>query len=132
MALLVALGGCSASDVIQDWAPTTATNTPSAPAELSQPNYRRIVADNIRTVLPNIDSSGDLEISGARLVDHLKGPAWLTCLKVDAHGKPQNQALFIQGDKIIDSRVGIVIDQCYKQTYERFDLPPPGAKKNGP
>jgi hypothetical protein len=101
----------------------TATNTPSGPAELSQPNYRRIVADNIRTVLPNIDSSGDLEISGARLVDHLKGPAWLTCLKVDAHGKPQNQALFIQGEKIIDSRVGIVVDQCYKQTYERFDLP---------
>ena len=90
--------------------------------------YRRIVADNIRTVLPNIDSSGDLEISGARLVDHLKGPAWLTCLKVDAHGKPQNQALFIQGEKIIDSRVGIVVDQCYKQTYERFDLP----KKTAP
>jgi hypothetical protein len=90
MALLVALGGCSASDMIQDWTPTAATNTPSGPAELSQPNYRRIVADNIRTVLPNIDSSGDLEISGARLVDHLKGPAWLTCLKVDAHGKPEN------------------------------------------
>jgi hypothetical protein len=128
MALLVALGGCSASDVIQDWTPSGATNTPSGPAELSQPNYRRIVADNIRAVLPNIDSSGDLEISGARLVDHLKGPAWLTCLKVDAHGKPQNQALFIQGEKIIDSRVGIVVDQCYKQTYERFDLP----KKPGP
>jgi hypothetical protein len=121
MASLVALGGCSASEVIQDWSPTAATN--SASTELSQPNYRRIVADNIRTVLPNIDSSGDLEISGARLVDHLKGPAWLTCLKIDAHGKPQNQALFIHGDKIIDSRVGIVIDQCYKQTYERFDLP---------
>src|SRR6266403_1261665 len=97
-----------------------------------QPSHRRIVADNIRTVLPNVDSLGDLEISGARLVDHLKGPAWLTCLKLDAHGKPQNHALFIQGDKIIDSRVGIVIDQCYKQTYERFDLPPPAAKKPGP
>src|SRR4029079_14868913 len=125
MALLVALGGCYASDVIEDWAHPTAPTPPTAPAELSQPNYRRIVADNIRTVLPNIDSSGDLEISGARLVDHLKGPAWLTCLKVDAHRKPQNQALFIQGDKIIDSRVAIVIDQCYKQTYERFGLPPP-------
>ena len=33
---------------------------------------------------------------------------------------------------VIDSRVGIVIDQCYKQTYEHFDLPPPGAKKTGP
>ena len=132
MALLVALGGCSASEMIQDWAPTTGTTSPT-PAELSQPNYRRIVADNIRTVLPNIESSGDLEISGARLVDHLKGPAWLTCLKLDAHGKPQNHALFIQGDKIIDSRVGIVIDQCYKQTFDPFDLSPPHTpKKVGP
>ena len=78
-------------------------------------------------------SVGDLEISGVRLVDHLKGLAWLTCLKVDAHGKPQNYALFIQGDKIIDLRIGIVIDQCYKQTFEPFDLPPPPTpKKVGP
>ena len=59
--------------------------------------------------------------------------AWLTCLKLDAHGKPQNYAIFIQGDKIIDLRVGIVIDQCYKETFEPFDLSSPaGAKKVGP
>jgi len=41
--------------------------------------------------------------------------------------------LFIQGDKIIDSRIGIVIDQCYKQTFEPFDLSAPAAaKKVGP
>ena len=125
LALAVSLSGCSAGEVLQN--STSSPAMPPAP-DLSQPNYRRIVADNIRAVLPNIDNSGDLEISGARLVDHLKGPAWLTCLKLDAHGKPQNHALFIQGDKIIDSRVGIVIDQCYKQTYERFDLP----KKTAP
>ena len=121
-ALAAALAGCSASDL-----------TPATAIDLPQPNYRRVVADNAKAVIPNVGSVGDLEISGVRLVDHLKGPAWLTCLKVDAHGKPQNYALFIQGDKIIDSRIGIVIDQCYKQTFEPFDLsPPPAAKKVGP
>jgi hypothetical protein len=126
VALAVTLGGCSASEVVQNLPPATAI-------DLQQPNYRRIVADNVRGVIPNVASVGDLEISGVRLVDHLKGPAWLTCLKVDAHGKPQNYALFIQGDKIIDLRIGIVIDQCYKQTFEPFDLPPPPTpKKVGP
>ena len=125
-ALVTALTGCSASEVVQNLTPATAIDLP-------QPNYRRVVADNVRAVIPNVGSVGDLEISGVRLVDHLKGPAWLTCLKVDAHGKPQNYALFIQGDKIIDSRIGIVIDQCCKQTFEPFDLsPPPTAKKVGP
>src|SRR5215831_14298848 len=126
VALAVTLGGCSASEVVQNLPPASAIDLP-------QPNYRRVVADNVRAIIPNVASVGDLEISGVRLVDHLKGPAWLTCLKVDAHGKPQNYALFIQGDKIIDSRIGIVIDQCYKQTFEPFDLaPPPAAKKVGP
>src|SRR5258707_15680998 len=124
-AFAVVLAGCSAGEVAQ--------NLPPAARALPQPNYRRVVADNVKAVIPNVGSVGDLEISGVRLVDHLKGPAWLTCLKVDAHGKPQNYALFIQGDKIIDSRIGIVIDQCYKQTFEPFDLsPPPAAKKVGP
>jgi hypothetical protein len=124
--LAVTLGGCSASEVVQNLSPATALDLP-------QPNYRRVVADNVKAIIPNVASVGDLEISGVRLVDHLKGPAWLTCLKVDAHGKPQNYALFIQGDKIIDSRIGIVIDQCYKQTFEPFDLsPPPAPKKGGP
>jgi hypothetical protein len=133
LALELALGGCSASEVVQNWTPTTAVSTMNTPADLPQPNHRRVVGDNIKTILPRIETLGDLEISGARPVDHLKGPAWLTCLKVDAHGKPQLYALFIQGDKIVDSRVGVVIDQCYKETFEPFALPPPPApKKAGP
>jgi hypothetical protein len=133
LALGLALGGCSASEVVQNWMPATAARTVTTPADLPLPNHRRIVGDNIRTILPKIDTLGDLEISGARPVDHLKGPAWLTCLKVDARGQPQHYALFIQGDKIVDSRIGVVIDQCYKETFEPFDLPPPPApKKVGP
>src|SRR5499427_3005965 len=82
VALAATLGGCSASEVVQNLPPANAI-------DLAQPNYRRVVADNVRAIIPNVASVGDLEISGVRLVDHLKGPAWLTCLKVDAHGRPQ-------------------------------------------
>ena len=61
--------------------------SPPAP-DLSQPNYRRVVADNIKTIFPDQALLGELEISGVRQVDHLKGPAWLTCLKLDAQGRP--------------------------------------------
>jgi hypothetical protein len=156
LTLAVTLAGCSASEVLQNW--TSAPATPTAP-DLSQPNYRRVVADNIRTIFPKVETLGDLEISGVRLVGHVKGPAWITCLKFRAQvdpvvgqsapnstqtgepvvaesaprsttsGNPQYYAIFIQGDKIIDSRGGVVIDQCYKETFQPFDLPPPAAAK---
>jgi hypothetical protein len=115
LALAVTLGGCSASELVQ--------NLPAAPApDLSQPNHRRVVADNIKAVFPKETPAGDVQISGIRLIDHLKGPAWLTCVKIERQETPQFYAIFIQGEKIIDSRVALVIDQCYKDTYAPFDI----------
>src|SRR6516225_4904273 len=65
-ALAAALAGCSASEVVQNLTPATAIDLP-------QPNYRRVVADNVRAVIPNVGSVGDLEISGVRLVDSPQG-----------------------------------------------------------
>jgi hypothetical protein len=121
LALAVTLGGCSASELVQNW-------TPPPVADLSQPNYRRIIADSIKSIFPNQDTLGEMEISGIRPVDHLKGAAWIVCLKLDARGNPQHYAIFIQGDKVIDQRAGIVIDQCYKETYTPFELPTAATK----
>jgi len=115
------LGGCSASELVQNW-------TPPAVADLSQPNYRRIIADSIKSIFPKQETLGEMEISGIRPVDHLKGAAWIVCLKLDARGNPQHYAIFIQGDKVIDQRAGIVIDQCYKETYTPFELPMAATK----
>jgi len=123
LAFAVMLGGCSASEIVENW-----THSPSV-SDLSEPDYRRIVAANIKAIFPGEAATSDLEISGVRLVDHLKGPAWLTCLKLDAHGKPQQYAIFIQADKIIASREGIVIDQCYKQSYTPLDIAAATAAK---
>ena len=118
LALALIVGGCSVTEFVQNGAPGPAP-------DLSQPNYQRIVSDNIKRVFPNQPVLGELEISGVRLVDHLKGPAWLTCLKLDARGNPQNYAIFIQNDKIIDWRAGVMIDGCSKETYQPFT---PSAK----
>ena len=113
--LALALGGCSASEIVQDWNAAPGTEQP-------QPDYRRVVAEHIRTVFPEDTRLGELEISGARQVDHLKGQAWLTCLKLDAQGHPQHYAIFIQGDQIIDFRAGVVIDQCHNASYTPFAI----------
>ena len=150
LALAVSLSGCSAGELLQ--------NSTSSPAmrpapDLSQPNYRRLVADNIKTIFVNSASLSDLEISEVRQIDHVKGPAWITCLKfylqinpdptatgepgatssalgTANRGGPQYYAIFIQDNKIIDSRFSVVIDQCHSQTFQPFQpTPPPAAKK---
>src|SRR6516165_5569018 len=112
--IVLTLAGCAAGDL------TTALET-HAPEDLSQPDYRRIVAENIGTIFPQTATPGALAISPVRPVDHLKGPAWLTCLRIYADSTPQEYALFIQGSSIIDQRAGVVMDGCKKQAYEPFD-----------
>jgi hypothetical protein len=121
LALAVMLGGCSGSEIVQNWASATTSDPP-------QPDYRRIVANSVKKIFAAQAGTDDLEISGVRLVDHLKGPAWLTCLKLDAHGRPREYALFIQDDKIIDWRGGVVMDQCYKETYTPIQAAPEAKK----
>ena len=116
LALAAILCGCSASEIVQNWTAPPATDLP-------QPNFRRVIADNIKTIFPNQQPVGEIEISGVRLVEHLKGPAWLTCLKLEARGNTQHYAIFIQGDRILDVRAGIIIDQCHKETYSSFQIP---------
>lgn len=116
LGLSLGLAGCTTGHL--------AESLPEAPvaADLSEPNYRQIVADNIASVFPSPDSLGNLEISAARPVNHLRGPAWLACLRIHAEATAQEYALFIQGDKVIDQRTGVALDRCKQQAYEPFDL----------
>jgi hypothetical protein len=122
LVLAIVLGGCSAGEIVQRLPSSTMP-------DLTQPDYRRIVADNLKTIFPNRDLLGEMEISGVRFVDHIKGAAWITCLRLDARGNPQAYAIFIQADKVIDWRSGIVIDQCHKESYTPFDVAPPANRK---
>jgi hypothetical protein len=115
-ALSLILAGCGAGHLIES------LPEPGIPADLSEPNYRQIIADNIAAVFPNPDGLGNLEVSAVRPVNHLRGPAWLACLKIHADEVPQEYALLIQGDKVIDQRTGVVMDRCKQQAYQPFDL----------
>jgi hypothetical protein len=113
----------------------------------------------MKGIFANVESLRDLEISDVRLVDHVKGAAWITCLKYRVHvdaiagqsgpnsttaadpivaqsalsgnasASPQYYAIFIQGDKIVDSRMRVVIDQCHKETFQPFDLAAPAPRR---
>jgi hypothetical protein len=115
LGLSLGLAGCAAGHLGE--------SLPEAPisADLSEPNYRQIVATNIAAVFPNPQGLGALEISAVRPVSHLRGPAWLACLRIHAEGTTQEYALFIQGDRIIDQRTGVALDRCKQQAYEPFD-----------
>ena len=129
LGLTLALAGCAAAHL--------AESLPDAagPQEVFAPNHRQIVADSLASVFTHPETITPLEISSVRPVNHLTGPAWLACLRIQADRAPQEYALFIQGDKIIDQRVGVAIDHCKQQTYEPFDpesfkkpVNPPPAK----
>ena len=113
--LPIFLGSCAAGHIIE--------NMPDANSadDLTEPNYRQIVAENIAIVFPNPAPLGTLEISGVRRTNHLKGPAWITCLKIHAENAPQEYAVFIQDGKIIDQRQGVLLDRCKQQTYQAYD-----------
>jgi hypothetical protein len=120
LAVTATLAGCAATtEVLQN-----ATTQQSA--DLFEPDYRRIVSQNIKATFPNLPA-GDWEISGVRPVQHLKGPAWLTCVRVDPGGDPHQYAIFIQNNAILEGRVAVAIDQCHKEAYS--PLPPPEPEK---
>jgi hypothetical protein len=115
LALTVSLGGCAAGHIIE--------NLPDPPLsqDLSEPNYRQIVADNIASIFPNPMPLGTLEISGVWRTNHFKGPVWATCLRIHADRAPEEYAIFIQDSKIVDQRVGVALDRCKQQAYQSFE-----------
>jgi hypothetical protein len=116
LVLAVSLGGCAAAHVAIE-------NLPDPPVteDLSEPDYRRIVADNIASIFPKPEPLGTLEISGVWRTNHFKGPVWTTCLRIHADHAPQEYAIFIQDGRIIDHRAGVALDRCKQQAYQSFE-----------
>lgn len=85
-----------------------------------EPDYRAIVARNIGAIVGDPSKIGGLEISGARRAEAFKGPSWLVCLKSSVYTLPRYYAAYIQNDKLIESRLAVVLDQCEGQPYGPF------------
>jgi hypothetical protein len=105
-------GGCSISEFLPNWSGEGI----AGPA----PAYRTIIAPQVNGI---VGKSGTerIRISEARRADSLKGASWLVCLEVESSPLLRYYAVFIQRDRIVDSRLSVVIDQCEQQPYAAFD-----------
>ena len=116
--LALTLGGCSVSGSIPDWVSDDAAGP-------EPPNYRFIVANGLSAILGARDTGVRLlEISNPRRVDVAKGATWMVCLRSLSYPTRQPRAyysVFIQREKIIDSRMSVGVDQCQNEPYTPFE-----------
>ena len=114
MLMVLTLGACSISGLLPDWT--------SPEVAGPEPAYRFIIANSLAGIVGSPSGAGTFEISGLRRVDSLKGPSWLACIKVQNFPQlPHHYAVFLQKDRVVDSRLSVLIDQCELQTYLPFD-----------
>ena len=112
--LVLVLGGCSISGLLPDWT--------SPEVAGPEPAYRFIIANSLAGIVGNPANAGTFEISDLRRVDSLKGASWLICIRVQNFPQlPRHYAVFLQRERIVDSRLSVLIDQCEIQTYLPFD-----------
>ena len=116
--LALLLGGCSVSGSLPDW-----TSDDAAGPEPT--NYRFIVANGLSTILGAKDTGVRLlEISNPRRVDVAKGATWLVWMRSLSFPARQPRAyysVFIQRERIVDSRLSVGIDQCQNEPYTPFE-----------
>jgi hypothetical protein len=64
-----------------------------------------------------------MQVSAVKRVDSLKGASWLACIKVQPFqlALPRYYAVFIQQQRIVDSRLSVLLDQCEILSYTAFD-----------
>ena len=135
---VLTLGACSISGLLPDWT--------SPEVAGPEPAYRFVVANNRALIMGTpsspgtpssvgtsssagtpssagpLSSAGPFEISGLRRVDSLKGASWLVCLRTESVPQlPRYYAVFLQKERVVDSRLSVLIDQCEQQTYSPFD-----------
>jgi hypothetical protein len=114
MLLVVTLGACSISGLLPDWT--------SPDVAGPEPAYRFIIANGLSGIVGSPSSAGTFEISGLRRVDSLKGSSWLVCIRVQNFPQlPRHYAVFFQKERVVDSRLSVLIDQCELQSYSSFD-----------
>jgi hypothetical protein len=114
------------------------------------PNAASIIANNLGRK-PKTDYAGtvpaQLIFPASKRVEHVEmsdllrpvrtdlyGWAWQTCIRANVEGLPHTYAVFIGGDRVVDSRMALAPDQCDQGQYRplpvvRPDLPKPAKGK---
>lgn len=112
--LTLLLSGCARWDV----EPSAQSR---ALAEL-EPPYRKLVSGGLVQIVGKTASAQGMQISRLRRVDSIRGPAWLVCLRTRADAAVRDYAVFIQEERIVDSRLAVRADRCDEQAFEAFGV----------
>jgi hypothetical protein len=131
LGLFAALSGCAG---------LVTTSNSEIPVTGPDPSYRTVVATHLKQVLKNY-SIYEFEISDPRWINSIKGWTWLTCVRLREVVQPgpeqialdnnptdrppprvQHYALFLDGNKVVDSRFAVQIDSCDLQSYYPLKL----------
>jgi len=120
--LPLALLGCSSVALPQAEVPTSGPDTAA---------FHKIIADYLKETFKEIGTYDDFEISDARWMHTVKGWTWLHCIRFQDRAHTRTYAVFIQADKVVDSRYAVTTDGCGEQTYVPFDAMPTTAPSSG-
>jgi len=126
LGLCAALSGCAG----------LAASNGEMPVTGPDPSYRTVVATRLKEVLKNYSTYASFEVSDPRWVNSINGWTWLTCVRFrelaqpgpdqivsenNPTDRPQGRmhyyALFLDGNKVVDDRFAVQIDNCDLQTY---------------
>lgn len=127
LAVLLALsvGACTVAAPRPSLVPPGLPELPDlSPGGIAGPepsNYRAIIAISIESILGDPERASPLRISEPRRFLALKGPSWLVCLKTAHFPIPRHYAVVFQQNRIVESRLSVVLDHCELQFYTAFD-----------
>jgi hypothetical protein len=118
LTLAIVLAGCALPLDAPDWLSDDAAGPEPY-------NYRFTLANALNTIIGGRDDpqSRILEISRPRRVNSTRGASWLVCirwLRYASRTPRAHYAVFLQRDKIVESRLSAVLDQCEGQPYTPF------------
>jgi hypothetical protein len=115
---VLALGACGLPVGAPDWQ----SDDSAGPEPI---NYRFIVANALGSIMGGKDSESRLlEISPPRRVSMQRGATWLVCIKAlrfPSRTPRAYYAVFIQRDKVVESRLSVVLDHCESEVYSPFN-----------
>jgi hypothetical protein len=98
-----------------------AASNAEMPVTGPDPSYRTVVMTHLKQVLKNYSVYNTFEISDPRWVHSIKGWTWLTCVRFRDQDREYSYALFSDGNRIVDDRFAVQIDNCDLQTYHPFE-----------
>lgn len=98
-----------------------AASSAEMPVSGPDPAYRTVVTTHLKHVLKNYSAYNSFEISDPRWVHSIKGWTWLTCVRFHDQDREYSYALFLDGNRIVDERFAVQIDNCDLQTYHPFE-----------